>query len=273
MKCFGWLPDIPDVRDCDVKHEKVKPFVLKETPLVSSCMVPKVPAVINQFSMQSCTAHSAFYEIKIAVMMAGLDETPHDPARRFIYYTSRKLAGIAGDNGSYNRSTLKALALFGAPPETEWKYDLERFDDEPTPFVYSMAKEFAPLVYYRLDPFGKPMDKVLDSIKLNIQGGRGCILGFSVYDSIEQGNKTGKIPFPRKGDRLLGGHSICVCGYDDKMMIDGHEGALIHPGSWGTNCGADGFWFLPYDFVRFRLAQDVWVINSMKWIDIDQFAA
>ena len=35
-----------------------------------------------------------------------------------------------------------ALRLLGAPPERYWPYDVDRFDEEPSAFCYSFAKEF-----------------------------------------------------------------------------------------------------------------------------------
>ena len=42
------------------------------------------------------------------------------------------------------------------------------------------------------------------------------MFGFSVYDSISRAQTSGEIPVPREDDRLLGGHAVVMCGYDDK---------------------------------------------------------
>ncbi len=43
--------------------------------------------------------------------------------------------------------------------------------------------------------------------------------GFSVYSSIHQVSKTEKIPYPAKGEKLLGGHAVMAVAYDDRMKI------------------------------------------------------
>jgi len=44
------------------------------------------------------------------------------------------------------------------------------------------------------------------------------LAGVRVYESwFNKGvNKTGIIPMPKKGEEILGGHAICIVGYDDR---------------------------------------------------------
>ncbi len=44
-----------------------------------------------------------------------------------------------GDTGSFLRTTMGALSLFGVPPEEYWAYDVADFDKEPTAFCYAFA--------------------------------------------------------------------------------------------------------------------------------------
>jgi C1A family cysteine protease len=78
-----------------------------------------------------------------------------DASRRFVYKTTRSLMRLTGDTGASLRTTMKALVLFGAPPEEHWPYRTREFDDEPPAFVYALAANYRALVYFRLDaPFG-----------------------------------------------------------------------------------------------------------------------
>ena len=45
------------------------------------------------------------------------------------------------------------------------------------------------------------------------------MFGFTVYNSISPRNASGKIPYPRPGEKILGGHAIVAVGYDNQMKI------------------------------------------------------
>lgn len=74
-----------------------------------------------------------------------------DVSRLFIYKTTRDLMGVKGDTGGYLRTTLGALALFGAPPEKYWPYNVANFDTEPCVSIW-FADNFNAIKYVRPDP-------------------------------------------------------------------------------------------------------------------------
>ena len=65
-----------------------------------------------------------------------------DASRLFVYKATRNYLGWTGDTGAYLRSTAGALALFGAPPERFWPYDIDNFDVEPSAFCYAFGQQF-----------------------------------------------------------------------------------------------------------------------------------
>jgi len=62
--------------------------------------------------------------------------------------------GAKGDTGAELRDTMKAMVLFGVPPEKYWPYKISRYEEEPTPFCYAFAQSYQAVKYYRLDPPG-----------------------------------------------------------------------------------------------------------------------
>lgn len=247
---MGWLHDLPDVRDYSPSHASIKPMLeqLKVaqpvTGLPSSVDLRAWCSPIeDQGQLGSCTANAGvgmieYYERKAHGVWL-------DASRLFLYKSTRNLLGWTGDTGAYLRTTMGAMALFGAPPEKYWPYQIANFDIEPSAFLYAFGQAYQAINYYRLDPPGTPSATLLDQIKTNLAGKLPSMFGFTVYESIRQasGAGKGKIPFPCPRERVLGGHAIVAVGYDDAMKIKnatcGTEtaGALLIRNSWGTKLG------------------------------------
>jgi C1A family cysteine protease len=175
-----------------------------------------------------------------------------------------------GDTGAYIRTTMGSLALFGAPPEKFWGYDVLGFDIEPPAFCYSFASNYQALKYFRLDEQKLSETEILASIKGTLNQNIPAMFGFTVYSSIERA-VNGKIPFPERNDTVLGGHAVVAVGYDDSMKIGKSTGAFIIRNSCGTEWGDKGYGYLPYDYVLNGLAMDWWALINEKWIDVKPF--
>ena len=170
------------------------------------------------------------------------------------------------------------MALFGAPPEKYWPYNIASFDVEPPAFCYAFGQSYQSSSYYRLDPPGTTKAVLLSRIKTNLAANLPSMFGFTVYNSISQANTTGKIPYPASGDSVAGGHAIMAVGYSDTMKIKNtkagsteYTGALLIRNSWGAGWGAAGYGWLPYQYVLGSLAVDWWSLISSRWINTGQF--
>ncbi len=288
---FGWLPDYPDFRDYTEDSEEItlilQPNRLNRRNRPNKPKGPKAAKadlrewcspIEDQGELGSCTAHAGvgvieYYERKAYGRHA-------DASRLFLYKVTRNLMKSKGDIGAYLRSTMGAMVLFGVPPEAYWPYtdDEKDFDKEPPAFTYAFAANYQTLKYFRHDPPNTTAEILLKNIKSYLAKGHPAMFGFTVYNSIEQADKTGRIPYPSTKDKIEGGHAVLAVGFDDKMKIKNKygktetTGALLIRNSWGKTWGEGGYGWLPYDYVLKGLAEDFWSLLKKEWVDTDQFA-
>ncbi len=280
---MGWIPDYPDIRDYTEDTKEIKEIfgtIRRKTKksLPESVDIREWCSPIdNQGSLGSCTAHAGVGMIEYYEMRAFGKYTK--ASRLFLYKTTRNLMKMKGDTGGFLRTTMGAMVLFGVPPEDYWQYtdDEEKFDIEPPAFCYAFAQNYQTIKYFRHDAPGISKNGLLEQIKSYLVSGHPLMFGFSVYASIREAEKTGRIPFPSQKEKIVGGHAVMAVGYDDRMKIKNPyskketTGALLIRNSWGETWGEKGYGWLPYDYVLSGLAQDFWSVLKKEWIDTTQF--
>jgi len=296
---MGWLPDYPDFRDYTAERDEVTPKLMMLGQIDSiKAMLEKVgvadPAEVtlptsvdlktwcspieDQGSLGSCTANAGVGIVEYFERRAFGKHI--DASRLFLYKTTRNMEHWTGDTGAFLRTTMGALALFGVPPEEHWPYVVADFEKEPSAFCYAFAQNYQAISYYRLDPAGTDTNVLLDTIKTYLAAGLPSMFGFTVFSSYTQAGKTGKIPFPTRSEKIVGGHAVVAVGYDDNMKIKNTnpkavetKGALLIRNSWGTGWGSSGYGWLPYEYVLKGLAIDWWSLLKNEWINTGEFKA
>lgn len=280
---MGWIPDHPDFRDYTAGTEEVarvwqlRGRAPKEALPQSVDLRKWCSPVEDQGGIGSCTAHAGagvieYYERKSF-------RRHIDASRLFLYKVTRNLMKLKGDSGASLRGTMGAMVLFGVPPEEYWPYTDEEkdFDKEPGAFCYAFAQNYQAVKYFRHDSPGTTAAEVLNRVKTYAAAGHPAMFGFTVYNSIEQAEKDGKIPFPSPKERIEGGHAVVAVGYDDRMQIKNSfgrvetQGALLIRNSWGKSWGEGGYGWLPYDYLLKGLADDFWSILKKEWMDSGEF--
>lgn len=266
---FGWRRDLPDFRDYSTDHPKVQPILGK---IGATALTTSLPASVDlrsycspikdQGDLGSCGAHAGtslvefFAKKYFKKYVSG--------SRLFLYKVTRNLMKETGDSGVYLRSVMGALVQFGVPPEEYYPYNISKFDQEPSAFLYSYAQNFQALTYFRLDKPSMTRAQILTNIKTYLSKGFAIMFGFTVYDSIYDA-VDGHISIPKSNESVLGGHAVLMVGYSDISK------EFIIENSWGTSWGKEGFGYLPYWYVENGVADDFWSIVSQEYVDMNPF--
>lgn len=182
-------------------------------------------------------------------------------SRLFQYYGTRVIEGTTSyDAGATMRNSVKAAVNYGCLDEALWPYDPKKFAVKPPTNLWTQAASRKVTSYHGI------ADGDLASMKTALGLGFLVPFGFIVYDSFvsaEMGTK-GLLCRPKPAEKVLGGHAVCLVGYDDdKVMPDGSKGAFLVRNSWGTTWGLAGYFWMAYNYVSDpNLAWDFWVIRS-----------
>jgi C1A family cysteine protease len=242
---FGWQPDLPDARDQVYSAPAPVRGLPNAVDLRSTC-----PPVYDQGQLGSCTANAIAAAMEFDRKKQKLPDFA--PSRLFIYYNERVMEGtVSSDAGAQIRDGVKSVSKIGAPPETDWPYDISKFAIKPPTKAYMDAKLDRGVQYQR--------------VSQNLQQMQGClasgfpfVFGFTVYQSFESATvaKTGVMPMPAPGENKLGGHAVLAVGYDTSART------MIVRNSWGTGWGMSGYFTMPFEFITSpSMASDFWTIR------------
>lgn len=175
-----------------------------------------------------------------------------NPSHLFIYFQERLLErSIMDDSGASLRDGMKVLALWGAPDESLWPYNINSFTQKPPQAAYDAATKAKLKTYKSLTG---------DTIKQAIYSYGPVAFGISVYDSFESATvaANGVVPMPSRDENNLGGHAIWAWGW----KYIGSTLYICCRNHWTDQWGDKGNFYLPEAYVRNAdLADDFWSMS------------
>lgn len=268
-----WQPDLPDNRDYTVEHWLVQKMLSRlDNPSESSDETPRSVDLREYFNpvrdaqkLKSSAAHACVALLEYFERRALGRLNPSSV--RFVYKTAQRLMHRRGGAGAELRATLRAMVRFGVPPLQYCPDDVELFDKEPEPFLFSFANESRSMVYVRLDDRNTSGTESLHALKAFLAAGFPCVFGFSVPASLSW---EPDIPWRPQYDSVWGGQAVVAVGYDNRRLA-GTKGAILIRSCWGTRWGEHGYGWLPYQYVTEQLARDIWTLLDESWLDSGEF--
>jgi hypothetical protein len=170
-----------------------------------------------------------------------------------VYYDERVIEGtVAEDVGANLRDGIKVLAA-GIAPEALWPYDVTQFAVAPPP-AYRAACVNQALAY-------EAVEQTADAIEAALAAGCPVVLGFTVYGSFESDAvaQSGVVPMPGPNEPPIGGHAVCLVGYDHAAQL------FLMRNSWGPEWGQGGYGQIPYAYVLDpNQASDLWALSKVQ---------
>lgn len=247
-KKYGWRPDLPDQRDIMASF----PPHIESKPSVDLRMSGFMPIVYNQENLGSCTANALVAAFEFDQRKQSFEDFL--PSRQFVYYNERAIEGtVDHDSGASIRDGIKTLNRIGVCPEEDCPYDVTYFTERPSDKAYEDAAKHKTVNYRRVR-----ID--INDVMKSLSHGFPVVFGFTVYESFESENvaKTGIMPIPKKGEKILGGHAVLAVGYNAERKF------ILVRNSWGTNWGQKGYFWMSYDFFTPKNCADAWIIQRVK---------
>ncbi|MFL5731110.1 MAG: C1 family peptidase [Cytophagaceae bacterium] len=213
----------------------------------------------NQGQQSSCVGWSSSYGGRTILQAYATGANPNDIAfsPSFIYNSIRE---SDCSHGTFIGDALDMMINTGDIALSEFPYDANSCDQKPDESQLNKAGAFRIEGYNRLTD-GDKFSINLNAIKQNISQGAPVIIAVPVGGSFDKlyGEKIweptdddyAELEKYKNGDYdncALGGHAMCLIGYDDNF----EGGSVEIMNSWGEDFGEEGiFWMRYSDFKNF----------------------
>ncbi|MCU0666066.1 MAG: C1 family peptidase [Candidatus Omnitrophica bacterium] len=168
---------------------------------------------------------------------------------RYIYSLCKKFDGAPDEEGTYPRVAMKMLLKYGVCPEIFWPY-FPHQSDKPKKGASLSAKK------YRIKAYARIKDTIEMKQSLMVNG--PFLAGVEVYKGWfnRKAEETGLIPLPKHDEKAVGGHAICIVGYDEAKKL------FKFKNSWSAKWADKGYGYLPYAYLE-KYCADAWSATDL----------
>ena len=217
-------------------------------------LIPQMRPVRDQANRGTCVAHAATAAAEHFYYKAGRNL---DLSRQFLYWDCKQHDGDPNAEGTWLAIALPCLQREGCCLETTWPYN-------PTPIPGDEAQGPPPLaalpeaLTLRIASFTKIAPTSVHDIKSNLAARRCVAFSIPVFNSWYKNNdvtRTGNIGNPIPGETEVGGHAMCMVGYEDIPNAPQLGGGRFYirnswDGQWATQSLLGvGYGTIPYSYI------------------------
>lgn len=203
----------------------------------------------DQGQQGSCVAWSSAYGAQTILFSAATHEDPNQIrfSPSYLYNQIR----LDGCQGSYIQRAMEAMQRNGGVPLSQYPYDDQDCEKEPTSSDVQAGRRNAIHGFTRLTNDNEEIN--VRAIKEHLAKDAPVVIGMMVGQSFMQDMMGQEVWQPSGMDASqvgMGGHAMCVIGYDDRKF----GGAFQIMNSWTPRWGNNGVAWVKYrdfkDYVR-----------------------
>jgi hypothetical protein len=205
------------------------------------------PSRANQGEQGSCVAWSSAYGAQTILMAAATGADPNTIrfSPSYLYNQIR----LEGCQGSYLQRAMEAMQRNGGLPLSQYPYNDQDCERMPTSSDVQTARQNVIHGFTRLTN-GDNLDQIsVRAIKEHLAKDAPVAIGMMVGQSFMQDMMGQELWRPSGMDASqmgMGGHAMCVIGYDDRKF----GGAFQIMNSWGPEWGKNGVAWVRYGDFR-----------------------
>lgn len=203
----------------------------------------------NQGEQGSCVAWSSAYAAQTILTAAATGQDPNSIvfSPSYLYNQIR----LEGCQGSYIQRAMDAMQKNGGVPLRQYPYNDQDCEREPTSSDVQAGRQNVIHGFTRITNGDNINEISIRGIKEHLSKNAPVAIGMMVGQSFMQDMMGRELWTPQGGDQSqmgMGGHAMCVIGYDDSKF----GGAFQIMNSWGPEWGKNGVAWVRYgDFKNY----------------------
>ncbi len=198
------------------------------------------PPRLNQGRQGSCVGWASAYAARTILHARQTGQNPRNTAFSPSYVYNQ--IAFEGCQGTYLHYAMETMLKNGALPFSEFEYNEGSCRLKPSSQEVREAQQFKIKGYERLSVNHNNYKVDINAIRQHLASGAPVVIGMMVGESFTYSMKNKNLWQPSRADlsgsSRLGGHAMCVIGYDDTALNG--EGAFHIMNSWGSDWGENG---------------------------------
>ncbi len=206
-----------------------------------------VPPVLNQGNTSTCVGFAMGYYGISTIHNTYFDRSDeHEKlVHSFDPYYAYTLNDSNCDNGLNMLDAFRNFSIYGAKKMFFSPVDIDCDNPISEETQEKIQGYLSPYQLEKFEFIQTLNSRFIENVKTSIFNKLPVMIGTNITESLHDvGLNQGNALWSPKGDeKSIGGHAMCVVGFDDEL----NGGSFRIVNSWGTDWGDNGFFWLSYD--------------------------